>query len=350
MATTKVAIVGTGLLARQLLKRCFKSNAVEVVLVCASAYDFPDIDTFGTQLVYNLRYDTIYGRENDLQIMNYYAGDNEITINGKSIKLDLQANVADFPFGSYSVDVAIDCSGKADDGTFYNGSYQAGAKTSLTTTRPTTNGWSYYNYACVFPLNDGAHGVSAYMPSGSVIVQSIVNKIFNDQYGITECKHTVLISSTNFNYVQDYPDGTASYAGRSCDNIALQGMTTNSMVGWIIPELRGKEHANVYRINTKQNNAIDFFFDIQVSQSQASDILDDVFGIIKRDFSEFGEVLFDDVVSSDFTGEDKFGLISKSFYLFNNTYCGCTAMYDNIILQTNNIVAYLEKHESDWSH
>lgn len=352
-ATTYVAIYGSGVLARQLIRRIFDNanlNGTAVIVYIAESADrFSNVDAFGNQLALNLEFDSIYGRWH-MGNIQYNDNSSEIIIEGRSIPVDIVSDISNLDLARYGVDVCIDCSGIPDDGSFYNGVYNAGGKCALTTTLPTVSGFSYYGKAVVTKINPQSHGVPAYMGDAELIAKSIIDKVLNDAFGINNMLHTVHMSESNFGYVQDYPDGNANESGRACDNLICMGCSNDAStrLGYIIPELQGKTYSVVYRINTKNVNNIQFDcitnYDRTVLEIQAA--LKAAEGTYKYLYTE------KPIVSLDCSNYDNIMILGNHISVFSSNAhrYQVECFYDAIILQVNNIIEYLELHPADWSY
>ncbi len=97
--SVKVAINGFGRNGRLAFRQMFAAEGYEVVAI----NDLTD----AKMLAHLLKYDSAQGRyDHDVT-----AGDGEITVDGKTIKIYAEKNAADLPWGKIGVDVVLECTG-----------------------------------------------------------------------------------------------------------------------------------------------------------------------------------------------------------------------------------------------
>ena len=97
--SVKVAINGFGRIGRLAFRQMFAAEGYEVVAI----NDLTD----AKMLAHLLKYDSAQGRyDHDVT-----AGDGEITVDGKTIKIYAEKNAADLPWGKIGVDVVLECTG-----------------------------------------------------------------------------------------------------------------------------------------------------------------------------------------------------------------------------------------------
>lgn len=345
-SSNKIAILGSGILARRLFLKLFEEG-IDIVLLAETPNNFNTVDDFGNQLVMNLTLDTIYGRaQHDITYDSLHPS---ITIDGRNIPLALD-DVVNLQLGYYAVDVLVDCSCVVDDGTIADAAYNAGAKTLITTTYPQSDTvlYNYYNGKyIVTPLNDTQHGINCCMADAYAIATALVCKAFNDDYGITLGVMEEFISNTNYGYVQDYPDGSATSKARACDNVIFGYQDVDRKSSRIVPELMGKIFKKQFRINTKNVNTLSFI--LKLNSSFTDSDLRQSYKSACNDFLKTDATL--DTVSLDYntvdyvgTSDNKIGTLSS----LENTM-GVVVFYDAIMLQVHNIVEYIKNHAGDWS-
>ena len=95
----KVAINGFGRIGRLAFRQMFGAEGYEVVAI----NDLTD----AKMLAHLLKYDSAQGRYNHEVV----AGDDSITVDGKTIKIYAEKNASDLPWGEIGVDVVLECTG-----------------------------------------------------------------------------------------------------------------------------------------------------------------------------------------------------------------------------------------------
>lgn len=345
---TKVAILGTGVLARQLIRTIFDSYSAETVLIADISGQYASNSQMADDLAYHVLYDTLYKRWKGHNVISSNNG--KLVIDGKEIPCIVDSDVSNLPLGELGVDVFIDCSGVSDNGAVINGAWNAGAKCCIATTRPSSNALTdyYNNNTIVTPLNDVAHGYSAYLCDGNVVARSIITKIVDNNQIVNVAHYTVHKPNTNYMYVQDYPDGHANRNSRACDNTIYEGTISNDLVRRIMAQLNGKCYTSTYRIVNKTMHSTLCDFEVKYS-----DTIEHVIGNIKGyDGDGYKYILYDsqDTVSSDYENQDVIGINDNCISMQQNgSRVQVNVYYDAILLQVRNIIDYLSSHNNDWT-
>ncbi len=97
--SVKVAINGFGRIGRLAFRQMFGAEGYEIVAI----NDLTD----AAMLAHLLKYDSAQGRYEHEVV----AGEGEITVDGKTIKIFAEKNAADLPWGEIGVDVVLECTG-----------------------------------------------------------------------------------------------------------------------------------------------------------------------------------------------------------------------------------------------
>ncbi|MBQ8611218.1 MAG: aldehyde dehydrogenase, partial [Oscillospiraceae bacterium] len=98
--SVKVAINGFGRIGRLAFRQMFGADGYEIVAI-------NDL-TSPAMLAHLLKYDTAQGRYDGHTVV---AGEDSITVDGKTIKIYAEKNAADLPWGEIGVDVVLECTG-----------------------------------------------------------------------------------------------------------------------------------------------------------------------------------------------------------------------------------------------
>ena len=99
--SVKVAINGFGRIGRLAFRQMFGAEGYEVVAI-------NDL-TSPSMLAHLLKYDSAQGRYALGDTVS--AGEDSITVDGKTIKIYAEKNAADLPWGEIGVDVVLECTG-----------------------------------------------------------------------------------------------------------------------------------------------------------------------------------------------------------------------------------------------
>ena len=101
MANVKVAINGFGRIGRLAFRQMFDADGYEIVAI-------NDL-TSPKMLAHLLKYDSAQGRYKYCD--SVVAGEDSITVNGKTIKIYAEKDAANLPWKAHKVDVVLECTG-----------------------------------------------------------------------------------------------------------------------------------------------------------------------------------------------------------------------------------------------
>ena len=101
MANVKVAINGFGRIGRLAFRQMFDAEGYEIVAI-------NDL-TSPKMLAHLLKYDSAQGRYKYCD--SVVAGEDSITVNGKTIKIYAEKDAANLPWKNHNVDVVLECTG-----------------------------------------------------------------------------------------------------------------------------------------------------------------------------------------------------------------------------------------------
>ena len=101
MANVKVAINGFGRIGRLAFRQMFEAAGYEIVAI-------NDL-TSPKMLAHLLKYDSAQGRYKYAD--SVVAGEDSITVNGKTIKVYAEKDAANLPWRAHHVDVVLECTG-----------------------------------------------------------------------------------------------------------------------------------------------------------------------------------------------------------------------------------------------
>ena len=99
--SVKVAINGFGRIGRLAFRQMFGAEGYEIVAI-------NDL-TSPNMLAHLLKYDSAQGRYEKAETVE--AGEDSITVDGKTIKIYSEKDAANLPWGEIGVDVVLECTG-----------------------------------------------------------------------------------------------------------------------------------------------------------------------------------------------------------------------------------------------
>jgi len=246
----KVAINGFGRIGRLTFRNLLsRSDEFEVVAI----NDLTDNRTLATLL----KYDSIHGR---------FPGevaydDNNLIVNGKSIKALATRNPADLPWGELEVDVCIESTGiftarKTAEKAGYDTHLDAGAK-RVVLSAPAKDG---ADLTVVLGVNDDQLTPEMRCVSNASCTTNClapVAKVLHESFGIHSGLMTTVHAYTNDQNVQDQPHKDLYRTRCAAQNIIPTTTGAAKAVGLVIPDLDGKLTGISMRVPVATGSVVD---------------------------------------------------------------------------------------------
>jgi glyceraldehyde 3-phosphate dehydrogenase len=245
---TKVAINGFGrigrLVARAIMER--PDCGLELVLINDLA------DTKSNALLF--QYDSTHGRFPG----TVEAGDGEITINGKSIKVTAERDPGNLPHAALGVDIALECTGFFQSKEASQPHLAAGAKRVLISA-PAKG----VDQTIVYGVNHGVLSADDIVVSNASCTTNClapVAKVLNDTVGIECGMMTTIHSYTNDQRMLDQMHSDMRRARGGAQNMIPTTTGAARAVGLVLPELDGKLDGSSVRVPTPNVSLVDLTF------------------------------------------------------------------------------------------
>lgn len=246
----KVAINGFGRIGRLTFRNLLtRSDEFEVVAI----NDLTDNRTLATLL----KYDSIHGR---------FPGevaydDDNLIVNGKSIKALAVRNPAELPWGELGVDVCIESTGiftarKTAEKAGYDTHLDAGAK-RVVLSAPAKDG---ADLTVVLGVNDDQLTPEMRCVSNASCTTNClapVAKVLHETFGIHSGLMTTVHAYTNDQNVQDQPHGDLYRTRAAAQNIIPTTTGAAKAVGLVIPDLDGKLTGISMRVPVATGSVVD---------------------------------------------------------------------------------------------
>lgn len=290
----KVAINGFGRIGRLAFRQIVTQTDFDIVAI-------NDL-TSAEDLAYLVKYDTVHGSFHEDEIK---AEGNEIVVAGvKRIKVFIETDPANLPWGELGVDLVLECTGKftaRDDAMKH---ITAGAKKVLISA-PGKGEMK----TVVYNVNDNI------LTSDDVIVSAAscttnclapVLNIIHKNIGVKKGFMTTVHAYTNDQATLDiaHKKGIKSRRGRACaQNIVPSSTGAAKAIGLVIPELLGKLDGNALRVPTADGSVVDLTLELSRNTS-----VDEINKLFMDNQNETIKFTIDPIVSSDCVGK-KFGAI-----------------------------------------
>ena len=234
----KVAINGFGRIGRLAFRQMFGAEGYEVVAI-------NDL-TSPAMLAHLLKYDSAQGRYALADKVS--AGEDSITVDGKTIKIYAEKNAADLPWGEIGVDVVLECTGFYTSKDKAQAHIDAGAK-KVVISAPAGKDLKTIVYSVnekTLDANDKIISAASCTTNCLAPMADTLNKYAPIQSGIMTTVHAF----TGDQMVLDGPHrkGDLSRARAAAVNIVPNSTGAAKAIGLVIPELNGKLIGSAQRV------------------------------------------------------------------------------------------------------
>ena len=234
----KVAINGFGRIGRLAFRQMFGAEGYEVVAI-------NDL-TSPAMLAHLLKYDSAQGRYALADKVS--AGEDSITVDGKTIKIYAEKNAADLPWGEIGVDVVLECTGFYTSKAKAQAHIDAGAK-KVVISAPAGKDLKTIVYSVnekTLDANDKIISAASCTTNCLAPMADTLNKYAPIQSGIMTTVHAF----TGDQMVLDGPHrkGDLRRARAAAVNIVPNSTGAAKAIGLVIPELNGKLIGSAQRV------------------------------------------------------------------------------------------------------
>ena len=234
----KVAINGFGRIGRLAFRQMFGAEGYEVVAI----NDLTD----AKMLAHLLKYDSAQGRYALGETV--VAGEDSITVDGKTIKIYAEKNAADLPWGEIGVDVVLECTGFYCSKDKAQAHITAGAK-KVVISAPAGNDLPTVVYSVnekTLKADDTIISAASCTTNCLAPMAKALNEYAPIQSGIMSTIHAY----TGDQMVLDGPHrkGDLRRARAAAVNIVPNSTGAAKAIGLVIPELNGKLIGSAQRV------------------------------------------------------------------------------------------------------
>ena len=236
--SVKVAINGFGRIGRLAFRQMFGAEGYEVVAI-------NDL-TSPKMLAHLLKYDSAQGRYALCDKVE--AGEDSITVDGKTIKIYAEKNAADLPWGQIGVDVVLECTGFYCSKEKSQAHIDAGAK-KVVISAPAGKDLKTIVYSVnekTLDASDTIISAASCTTNCLAPMADTLNKYAPIQSGIMTTVHAF----TGDQMVLDGPHrkGDLRRARAAAVNIVPNSTGAAKAIGLVIPELNGKLIGSAQRV------------------------------------------------------------------------------------------------------
>ncbi|MFI7133006.1 type I glyceraldehyde-3-phosphate dehydrogenase [Nonomuraea sp. NPDC050153] len=246
----RVGVNGFGRIGRNFWRAVAASGKdIEIVAV-------NDLTATAT-LAHLLKYDSILGR----LPYEVKATSDEITVDGKAIKVFAERDPGKLPWGDLGVDVVVESTGLFTDATKAKVHAENGAK-KVIISAPAKN----EDVTIVMGVND-----KSYDPSSHTIISNAscttnclapMAKVLHDTFTIEKGLMTTIHAYTQDQNLQDGPHSDLRRARAAALNVVPTSTGAAKAIGLVLPELKGKLDGFAMRVPIPTGSATDLTVDV----------------------------------------------------------------------------------------
>lgn len=286
--SVKVAINGFGRIGRLAFRQMFGAEGYEVVAI-------NDL-TSPKMLAHLLKYDSAQGKYEKAETVE--AGEDSITVDGKTIKIYSEKDAANLPWGEIGVDVVLECTGFYTSKDKAQAHIDAGAK-KVVISAPAGNDLP----TIVYGVNEKVLSPEDKIISAASCTTNCLApmaKALNDYAPIQSGIMTTVHAYTGDQMLLDGPHrkGNLRRARAAAVNIVPNSTGAAKAIGLVIPELNGKLIGSAQRVPVPTGSTT-----ILVAVVKGNDITEEAINkAMKAQSSESFGYTDEELVSSDVIG------------------------------------------------
>ena len=285
--TVKVGINGFGRIGRLAFRQMFGAEGYEVVAI-------NDL-TSPKMLAHLLKYDSAQGRYalGDTVV----AGEDSITVDGKTIKIYAKANAAELPWGEIGVDVVLECTGFYTSKEKASAHITAGAK-KVVISAPAGNDLPTVVFNVnhdILKASDTVISAASCTTNCLAPMADALNKLAPIQSGIMSTIHAYTGDQMPLDGPQRKGDLRRSRA--AAVNIVPNSTGAAKAIGLVIPELNGKLIGSAQRVPTPTGSTT-----ILVAVVKGKVTKEEINAAMKASSNESFGYTEEELVSSDIIG------------------------------------------------
>lgn len=242
----RVAINGFGRIGRCVLRALSaKADAgIEVVGI----NDLTDAKT----LAHLLKYDSVHG----IFAADVEAGDGEIKVNGKSIRITAERDPSNLPWKELNVDIVVESTGLFRTGEKAQKHIDAGAKKVVISAPGKEIDGTFVMGVNHESYDPAKHNIVSNASCTTNCLAPIA-KVLNDSFGLEFGLMTTIHSVTNDQRILDLPHSDLRRARAAYESMIPTTTGAAAAVSLVLPELKGKLNGFAMRVPTKNVSVVD---------------------------------------------------------------------------------------------
>ncbi len=248
--STRIAINGFGRIGRLVFRVMQERGGYDIVAI----NDLSDAKS----LAHLLKYDSVHGRFAG----EVKAGEGEIFVNGKSVKILAEKDPAKLPWGAMKIDFVVESTGVFTSRDDCMKHVTAGAKKVLLTVPPKDE----VDAMVVMGVNEETLKAEHKVISNASCTTNCLGpiaKVIHDTFGIERGLMTTVHAYTNDQRISDLVHKDLRRARSGATNIIPTTTGAARAVGKIIPALKGKLDGFALRVPVPDGSVVDLVVDLK---------------------------------------------------------------------------------------
>lgn len=314
---TRIGINGFGRIGRLTLRTILKRHPGNLEVVAVN--DLTDTKTNA----YLFKHDSNYGNFNG----EVCHDENNIRVNGKSIRVFAEKDPGSIPWDTLGVDVVLECSGRFTDATKAVAHKDHGVK-KVIISAPGKN----EDATIVLGVNEDMYDPANHhvISNASCTTNGLapVAKVLHDRFGIEKGLLTTIHAYTGSQKTVDTAAKDLRDARAAAENVVPSSTGAAKAVGLVIPELKGKFTGMAFRVPVKTVSVVDFtcLLTKDASVDEINDAMREYAEGAMKGILEYSE---EKLVSTDLIGNDHSSIFSAVDTVGIGNLVKAIAWYDN---------------------
>ena len=328
----KVAINGFGRIGRTVFRIIAARPEADIEVVAINDLSDDDI------LAYLLEYDSVMGRF-DQEVA---VADGVMTVGDHQVKMLMERDPAQLPWGELEVDVVIEATGVFRDRASLEKHLEAGAKRVILTVPAKDE----IDETIVLGVNDEVLDVDDLIVSNASCTTNCLAplaKVLDDSFGIKKGVMTTVHAYTNDQRLADVPHADLRRSRAATENIIPTTTGAAKAVGKVLPKLDGKLDGMAMRVPVPDGSTVDLVVELETDVT-----VEEVNAAVKaaadgplKGILEYNE---DAVVSTDIIGNPHSSIFDAAgTHVLGGNLVKVMTWYDNEWGYSNRVVDLIER-------
>jgi len=320
----RIAINGFGRIGRSFTRIIQQHNDIQLVAI-------NDLGNPST-LSHLLKYDSIHGKFNGEILSN----ENDVTINGKTVKILNEKNPSNLPWAELNIDIVIESTGIFLTKDLASQHLAAGAKKVILSAPPKSDDIKTVVLGINDKIIDGSKEIISNASCTTNAAAPLI-KVLDDMYGIESAYITTVHSYTSDQTLHDSPHRDLRRARGGAQSIIPTTTGAAKAITKIFPELDGKIGGCGIRVPVANGSLIDI--SAIINKNANVDELNSAFNTAAQTYLKgILEYTKDPIVSIDVIGNTNSCIFDSQLTSITGKMVKIVGWYDNEIGYSNRLV------------